>query len=117
MRADSRKMVDASLTKPSRTSVAHEGELQLRELWRSIVRRHIVVWVDNFRHTQFRDLLMKTDVCLDITAIVVLHTTPILIFLGHRSLQDLVDWVDEVAMGVVEQQREILKVYIHLCPP
>ena len=47
MRADSRKVLHASLTKPSRLSDADQGALQLRTLWRSIIRPDIVVWVDN----------------------------------------------------------------------
>ena len=47
MRAYNRKLVHAGLTKPSRLSIADQGALQFRKLWRSIVRRDIVVWVDN----------------------------------------------------------------------
>ena len=48
MWADSRKLVHAGLTKPSRLSIADQGALQfLKKSWRSIVRRDIVVWADN----------------------------------------------------------------------
>ena len=53
-----------------------QGALQFRKLWRSIVRCHIVVWVDNWWHAQFRANPVKPNVCLDVTAIAVLHTTP-----------------------------------------
>ena len=43
MRADSRKPVHTGLTNPSRLSIADQGALQFRKLWRSIVRRDIVV--------------------------------------------------------------------------
>ena len=85
MRADSRKLVHASLTKPSRLSIANQGALQFRKLWRSIVRRDIVVWVDNPWHAQFRANPMKPNVCLDVTAIAVFYTTPLPLFLGHPS--------------------------------
>ena len=58
----------------------------------------------------FRANPVKPNVCLDVTAIAVLHTTPLPPFLRHPSLQDLVDRVDTVAMGVVQQHREMLKV-------
>ena len=44
---------------------------------------------------------MKPNVYLDVTAIAVLHTTPVPLFLGHLSLHDQVDVVDTVAMVVV----------------
>ena len=47
LRADSRKLVHTGLTKPSRWSIADHGALQFHKLCRSIVRRDIVVWVDN----------------------------------------------------------------------
>ena len=72
------------LTKPSRMSIADQGALQFRELWRSIVRRYIVEWVDNWWHAQFRANLVKPNVCLDVTAIAVLHTTPFPFFLVTR---------------------------------
>ena len=49
MQADIRKPVHASLTKPSRLSIADQEALQFRKL-RSIVRRDIVVRVDNWWH-------------------------------------------------------------------
>ena len=58
---------------------------------------------------------MKPNVCLDVTAIAVLHTTPLPLFLGHPSLHDLVDRVDTVAMAVVQQHRETLKVCTDMC--
>ena len=115
MRADSRKLVHAGITKPSRLSIADQGALQFRKLWRSIVRRDIVVWVDNWWHAQFRANPVKPNVCLDVTAIAVLHTTPLPHFLGHPSLRDLVDRVDTVAMAVVQQHREMLKVCTDMC--
>ena len=91
MRADDRKLVHAGLTKPLRMSIADHGAWQLRKLWRSIVWRDIVVWVDNRGHVQFRANPVKPNVCLDVTAIPVLHTTPLPLFLGHPNLQDQVD--------------------------
>ena len=67
MRADSRKLVHAGLTKPSRLSIADQGALHFRKMWRSIVRRDIVVWVDNWWHAQFRANPVKPNVCLDVT--------------------------------------------------
>ena len=58
---------------------------------------------------------MKPNVCLDVTGIAVLHTTPLPHFLGRPSLRDLVDRVDTVAMAVVQQHREMLKVCIDMC--
>ena len=115
MRAYNRKLVHASLPKPSRLSIADQGALQFRKQWRSIVRRDIVVWVGNWWHAQFRANLVKPNVCLDVTAIAVLHTSPLHHFLGHPSLRDLVDRVDTVAMAVVQQHREILKVCTDMC--
>ena len=66
-------------------------------------------------HAQFRANLVKTNGCLDVTAIAVLHTTPLPHFLGNLSLCDLVDRVDKVAMAVVEQHREMLKVCTDMC--
>ena len=108
MRVDNHKLVHAGLTKPSRLSIADQGALQFRKLWHSIVRRDIVVWVDNWWHAQCRANLVNPNVCQDVTAIAVLHTTPLPLFLGHPSLQDLVDQVDIVAMAVVQQHREML---------
>ena len=102
MRAHSRKLVHAGLTKPSRLSIADQGALQFRKMWRSIVRRDIVVWVDNWWHAQFWANPVKPNVCLDVTAIAVLHTTTLPLFLGHPSLRDLVDRVDTLAMAVVQ---------------
>ena len=115
MRADSRKLVHAGITKPSRLSIADQGALQFRKLWRSIVRRDIVMWVDNWWHAQFRANSVKPNVCLDVTAIAVLHTTPLPHFLGHPSLRDLVDRVDTVAMAFVQQHTEMLKVCTNMC--
>ena len=115
MRADSRKLVHAGLTKPSRLSIADQGALQFRKLWRSIVRRDIVVWVDNWWHAQFRANPVKPDVCLDVTAIAVLHTTPLPHFPGHPSQRDLVDRVGTVAMAFVQQHKEMLKVCTDVC--
>ena len=115
MGADSRKMVHADLTKPSRLSIADQGALQFHKLWRSIARRDILVWVDNWWHAQFRANPGKPNVCLDVTAIAVLHTTPLPLFLGHPRLHDLMDWVDTVAMAVVQQHREMLKVCTSMC--
>ena len=115
MWADNRKLVQAGPTKPSRLSIADQGALRFRKLWRSIVRRDIVVWVDNWWHAQFRASLVKPNVRLDVTAIAVLHTTPLPLFLGHPSLRDLVDRVDTVAMAVVRQHREMLKVCTDMC--
>ena len=102
MRADSRKLVLAGLTKPSRLSVADQGALQFRKLWHSIARRDIVVWLDNWWQSKLRANPVKPNVCLDVTAIAVLHTTPLPHFLGHPSLRDLVDRVDTAAMVVVQ---------------
>ena len=115
MRADSRKLVNKGLAKPSRLSIADQGALQFRKLWRSIVRRDIVVLVDNWMHAQCRANPVKPNVCLDVTAIAVLHTTPLPHFLGHPSLRDPVDRVDTVAMAVVQQHREMLKVCTDMC--
>ena len=104
MRADSRKLVHAGLTKPSRMSIEDQGAN-----WRSIVRRYIALWVDNCWHAQFRANLVKPIIRLDVTAIAVLLTTALPLFLGHPSLQDLVHRVDTVAMVVVARHREILK--------
>ena len=84
-----RKTLD--LTKPSQLSIADHRALQFRKLWRSIVRRDIVVRVDNWWHAQFRADSAKPNVCLDVAAMAVLHTTPLCLFLGHLSLHDLVD--------------------------
>ena len=48
MRADRRKLVHAGLTKLSRLSIADPGALHFRKRWLGIVRRAIVVWVDNW---------------------------------------------------------------------
>ena len=66
-------------------------------------------------HAQFRANPMTPNVCLDVTAIAVLHTTPLPLFLGHPSLQDLVDRVDTLAMAVIQQHREMLKACTHMC--
>ena len=110
MRADCRKLVHTSLTKSSRLSIADRGALQFRKLWRSIVRRDIVVWADNWWHASLRTNPVKPNVCLDVTAIAELHKTPLPHFLGHPSVRDLVDRVDTVAMAVVQQHGEMLKV-------
>ena len=115
MRADSRKLVHASLTKPSRLSITDKGAWQFRKLWRSIVRRDIVMWVDNWWHAQFPANPVKPNVCLDVTAIAVLHTIPLPHFLRHPSLRDLVDRVDTMAMAVVQQHREMVKVCTDMC--
>ena len=92
------------------------GPLQLRKMWRSIVRRDIVVWVDNWWHAQFRANPVKPIVCLDVTAIAVLHTTPLpFFFLVTRVCKDLVDRADIVAMAVVQQHKEMLKVCADMC--
>ena len=57
----------------------------------------------------------QPNVCLDVTAIAVLHTTPLPLFLGHPSVQDPVDRVDTVAMAVVQQHREMLKACTDMC--
>ena len=115
MRAVNGKVVHAGLTKPSRMSLANQGALQFRKLWRSIDLRDIVVWVDNRWHAQFQANLVRPNICLDVTAIAVLHTTPLPLFLGHPSVQELVDRVDIVAMALVEQHMEMLKVCTHMC--
>ena len=89
--------------------------MQFRKLWRSIVRRDIVVWVDNWWHAQFWANSMKPNVCVDVTAIAVLHKTLLPHFLGHPSVRDLVDRVDTLAMAVVQQHRELVKVCIDMC--
>ena len=71
MRADSRKLVHAGLTKPSRLSIADHGALEFRKLCCSIVRRNIVVGVDNWWHAQFRANPVTPNVRLDVTAIAV----------------------------------------------
>ena len=53
---------------------------------------------------------MKPNVCLDVTAIAALHTTPLPLFLGQPSPQDVVDRVDTVAMAVDAQHKEMPKV-------
>ena len=90
MRADSRKLVHAGLTKPSLSSIADQRALQFRKLWRSIVRRDIVVWVDKWWNAQFWANPVKPNVCLDVTAIA-------------------------VAMVVVQQHGEMLKVCTDMC--
>ena len=102
MRAYNRKLVHAGLTKPSRLSIADQGALQFRKLLRSIVRRDIVVWVDNWWHAQVLANPVNPNVRLDGIAIAVLHTTPLPPFLGHRSRLDLVDRLDTVARAVVQ---------------
>ena len=91
MRADGHKLVHAGRIKQSRLSIADQGALQLRKVWRSIVRRGILVSVDSWWHAQLCSNPVKPNVYLDITAIVVLHTTPLPLFLGHPSLHDLAD--------------------------
>ena len=76
MRAESRTLVHTGLTKPSRMSIADQGALQFCKMWRSTVTRDIVVWVDKWWHAQFRANPVKPNVCPDVTAIAVLHTTP-----------------------------------------
>ena len=58
---------------------------------------------------------MKPNVCLDVTAIAVLHTTPLPRFLGQPSPHDLVDRVDTMAMAVVQQHRGMLRVCTDMC--
>ena len=58
---------------------------------------------------------MKPNVCLDVTAIAVLHTTPLPLLLGHPSLQDLVDPFETVAMAVVQRHKETLKACSDMC--
>ena len=101
LRAHGRMVVHASLTRPSRMSNEDHGALQLRKLWRSIVRRCIVVWVDNWWHAQIRANPVKPNVCRDVTARALLQTTPLPLFLRPPSLQDLVDWFDTGALTVV----------------
>ena len=48
-------------------------------------------------------------------AIAMLHTTPLALFLGHPRLHDLVDRVDTMAIAVVQQHKEMLKVCIDMC--
>ena len=79
------------------------------------MQRDIVVWVDTWWHAQFRANPLKPIVCLDVTAVTMLHTTALPLFLGHPSLQDLVDRVDIVALAVVQQHRKMLKVCTHMC--
>ena len=73
------------------------------------------MWVDSWWHAQFRANPVKPNVCIDVTAIAVLHTTPLPHYLGHPSLCDLVDRDHSVAMAVVQQHREMLKVCTHIC--
>ena len=115
MQANSRNLVHPGLTKPSRMSIADQGALQFRKLWRSIVRRYIVACADNLWHAQFWAHLVQPDVCLDVTAIAVLYTSPLPLFLGHPSVQDVVDEVDTMAVAVVAQRREMLKVCSDVC--
>ena len=115
MQAESRKLVHAAVTKPSQLSIANQGALQFRKLWRSIVGRDIVVWVDNSWDAQFWANPVKPNVCLHVNAIAVLHTTPLPLFLGHPSLHDLVDRVDTVAMALVQRHIEMLKVCSDMC--
>ena len=128
MRADSRKLVHAGLTKPSRLSIADHGALQFRKLWRSIIRRDIVVWGDNWWHAQFRANPVKPNVCLDVTAIAVLHTTPVSHSLGHPSVRDQVDPGGHSGHGSCSTARRNVEAvhpyaqYTHLsenhpCPP
>ena len=44
-----------------------------------------------------------------------LHTTTLSLFLGHPNLHDLGDRVDTVAMAVIQQHRETLKVCADMC--
>ena len=44
-----------------------------------------------------------------------LHTTPLPLFLGNPSLQDLVDRIDTMAMATGQQHREMLKVCTDMC--
>ena len=74
-----------------------------------------MVWVDNWWHARFRANPVKPWACLDVTAIAVLHTTPLPLFLCQPSLQDLVDRVATVAMAVVQQHGEMLKPCIDMC--
>ena len=115
MRADSRKLVHAGLTKPSGMSIADQGALHFRQLWRSIDRCYIVVWVDNWWHAQFWANPMKPNVCLLFTAIAVLHTIPLPPFLGHPSVQALVDRVHTLAMAIVQRHKEMSKVCTDVC--
>ena len=115
MRAGSRKLVHAGLTKPSWFSIADYGALQFHRLCRSLVRRDIVVWVDNWWHAQFRAHPVKPNVFLDATAIAVLHITPVPRFLGHPSLHALVHRVDTVAMPIVQRHKKMLKVCTDMC--
>ena len=105
----------ASLTKPCRLSIVDRGALQFRKLWRSIVRRDIVVRVDNWWHASFWANPSKPNVCLDVTAIAVLHTTHLPLFLGQPCLHELVDRVDAVAMAIVQQHIEVFKVCTDMC--
>ena len=109
------KLVHAGLTKPSRLFIADQGALQFRKLWRSIVWRDVVVWVDNRWNAQFWANPVQPNVCLDVTVVAVLHKTLLPLFLGHPRLHDVVDRVDTVAMAVVQQYREMLKVCTDMC--
>ena len=115
MRANSRKLVHARFTKPSRLSIADQGALQLRKLWRSIVRPHIVVRVDNWWLAQLRANSVKPNVCLDVTAIAVLHTTPPSPFSWSPESTRPSGSGCTVAMAVFQQQREMLKVCTDVC--
>ena len=64
MRANGRKLVHAGLTKPCRWAIAHQRALHFRKLWRSIVQRDIVVWVDKWWHAVFRANPVKRNVYL-----------------------------------------------------
>ena len=74
-----------------------------------------MVCVHNWWHAWFRANLVKPGVSLDVTAIAVLHTTCLPLFLGHPSLQDLVGRVDTVAMAVVQPVTEMLTMCPYMC--
>ena len=106
----------------TRVSPSHPGcPLQTRghcsSASRGVALSGVILWCGwtNGWHAQFRANPVKPKVCLDVTAIVVLHTTPLPLFLGHPSVQDLVDKVDTVAMALVQLHREMLKVCTDMC--
>ena len=91
MRANSCKLVHVRLTKPSPMSIAGQGASHFGKVRPSIITGCIVALVDNRWHAQFGSNPMKPNICQNVMAIVFLHTTPLALFLGDPSLQDLLD--------------------------
>ena len=75
-------------------------------IWRSMAGKHVVVQFDNWYRRRYCSDPVRPNCCLNVTPMLVLHTTAIAMYPGFPTLDDLLQRIPQTAQAIVASFRE-----------